>query len=108
MAEKVIWHREFAEDRTPGWDITSYDKDGNSKYIEVKSTEGKVINDFVLTAQEWEKAKSEIAENYFIYLVTDLAKNPNLEIIRNPSDYVISGKLNLEIESYSLSLYLND
>lgn len=108
LADKVIWHREYPENRTPGWDITSYDEDGKLKYIEVKSSEGKVINDFVLTSQEWEKARSEIAPDYFIYLVTDLAKNPNLEIIRNPSEYVLSGKLDLEIESYSLSLYQKD
>ena len=36
LAQKVIWHRDYAKDRTPGWDITSYDESGKKIFIEVK------------------------------------------------------------------------
>lgn len=107
LAEQVIWHRNYPQDRTPGWDITSFNLNGEKKFIEVKSSEGNVINDFILTAQEWEKANGIIAEDYFVYLVTSVITDPSLEILKNPKSYIQSGKLTLAIESYSLSLYLN-
>ena len=39
LANKIIKHFEIYE--YPGWDITSFDKDGNKIFIEVKSTKSK-------------------------------------------------------------------
>lgn len=108
LANKVIWHRDYVDDRTPGWDITSFDSDGKNIYIEVKSSEGKTINDFILTAQEWTKANSELAPFYYVYLVTQVSTKPALEILINPAKYVSENLLNLKIESYSLSLFKNE
>ena len=42
LATKVIWHRDYLKDRTPGWDITSFNEEGRKIFIEVKSTVGAV------------------------------------------------------------------
>ena len=106
LAAKVIWHRNYSLDRTPGWDITSYDKNGEPMYIEVKSTTGETLNEVILTVKEWQKATDDLlSNNYFIYLVTNVLTKPDLEIIRNPSNYVQSKKLEITVESYSLSLH---
>jgi len=105
LASKVIFHREDALHRTPGWDITSYFADGRRKLIEVKSSEGDVINDIILTRNEWDKAhEPALANDYFIYLVTNITNKPKIEILRNPARYVDDGKLGISIDSYSLSL----
>ena len=105
LATKVVFHREAALHRTPGWDITSFFADGSPKYIEVKSSEGDVINDIILTRNEWDKALDPtLANNYFIYLVTSITNKPKIEILRNPASYVNDGKLGITVESYSLSL----
>jgi len=106
LAEKVIWHRNHAIDRTPGWDITSYDANGEQIFIEVKSTTGETLNEVILTVKEWQKATEDsLCNKYLIYLVTNVLTKPNLEIIRNPSSYVQAKKLEISVESYSLSLH---
>ena len=106
LAEKVIWHRNHAIDRTPGWDITSYDANGEQVFIEVKSTTGETLNEIILTVKEWQKATEDsLCDKYLIYLVTNVLTKPNLEIIRNPSSYVQAKKLEISVESYSLSLH---
>jgi len=100
-----VFHREDAVHRTPGWDVTSFFDDGRPKYIEVKSSEGDTINDIILTRNEWAKAQDPaLANDYFIYLVTNITNKPKIEILRNPANYVAGGKLDIEVESYSLSL----
>lgn len=105
LASKIIWHRDYAEDRTPGWDITSYHQDGSKKLIEVKASEGKVINEVILTKNEWAKAQDISLQNiYFIYFVTNITTSPEIEIMQNPSKFVSENPLNIQVESYSLSL----
>jgi hypothetical protein len=105
LAANVIFHREDAIHRTPGWDITSFFEDGTPKYIEVKSSEGDTINDIILTRNEWDRAQDPVLANkYFIYLVTNITNKPKIEILRNPANYIYDGILGIEVESYSLSL----
>jgi len=105
LAFKIIWHRDYAEDRTPGWDITSYNEDGSLKLIEVKASEGKVINEVILTKNEWAKAQDiSLQNNYYIYFVTNITTSPEIEIMRNPCKFISENPLNIQIESYSLSL----
>lgn len=106
LASRVIFHREETKNRTPGWDVTSFCSDGAKKYIEVKSSDGKVINEVILTRNEWEKAQdSSLSSNYYLYLVTKVtSKYPTIEILRNPAKYVTDGNLAIQAEAYSLSL----
>lgn len=56
-----------------GYDIKSYDKDGNEKYIEVKTTCGAKATTFFITANELEKSKQN-PENYYLYRVYEFDK----------------------------------
>ena len=51
-----------------GYDIISYDENGNPKYIEVKTTTQDYISDFFLSL---ELNKMRLTDNYFIYRVFD-------------------------------------
>ena len=106
LAAKVNWHREDETNRTPGWDVTSYDLQGQEIFIEVKASEGKVINDVELTINEWTEAKKCSENNkYFIYLVTDVFSKPSqIEPIKNPAKLVDENTLTLKIARYQLQL----
>ena len=51
-----------------GFDILSYDAEGNEMYIEVKTTLGTEDSSFFISANELEKSKL-YAENYYLYRV---------------------------------------
>ncbi len=105
LAARVNWHREDAGNRTPGWDISSFDKDGQELYIEVKASEGQKISDVELTINEWVQAEKNIGNNkYKVYLVSDVFSNPVIEIIDNPASMVKEGKLTLNVARYQLLL----
>jgi len=65
-----------------GFDIRSKGKN-EIRYIEVKtrSSEG----DIDLTPNEWFKAK-RFKEHYYLYIITNAVKNPQLHIIKNPAE----------------------
>ena len=51
-----------------GYDILSYDLNGNEKYIEVKTTKGNKNSTFFISRNELERSKIE-KDNYFLYRV---------------------------------------
>lgn len=105
LADKVVWHRNEKSNRTPGWDITSFDEDGNEKYIEVKATIGESISSVIITSNEAEKMKQmKDRNNYYIYLVTNIVKNPRIEVLRNPAKFLDEGTIDISVESYSMLL----
>lgn len=105
LAEKIVWHRNEKSNRTPGWDITSFDEHGNAKYIEVKATIGESISSVIITSNEAEKMQQlKGSNNYFIYLVTSIVKNPKIEVLRNPAKFLKEEKIEISVESYSLQL----
>jgi hypothetical protein len=105
LAARVNWHREDAGSRTPGWDITSFDKDGHELYIEVKASEGRKISDVELTVNEWIQAERNIASNqYKVYLVSNVFLNPVIEVVDNPAKMVKKGELTLNVARYQLFL----
>jgi hypothetical protein len=65
LAEKVIHISKVIGDGT-GYDILSYDLDGNKKYIEVKTTRGGQATPFYISASEYEFAELN-SKNYFLY-----------------------------------------
>ena len=105
LAARVNWHREDAGNRTPGWDITSFDKHGQELYIEVKASEAKKIGDVELTINEWIQAEKNIENNrYKVYLVSDVLSSPIIEVIDNPALMVKRGQLMLNVARYQLLL----
>lgn len=107
LVEKLV--HESAEGNTPGWDITSFDENGEKIFIEVKSTTGKTITSVDLTENEWKAASNpENRENYYLYLVTEALNtdSPPIQILENPYDWVNSGKLGIRPTVHELSLRL--
>ena len=56
-----------------GYDILSYDKNGNEKYIEVKTTSGLEESTIFITANELEMSEQH-PEQYYLYRVFDFDK----------------------------------
>ena len=105
LAAKVNWHREDATNRTPGWDVTSYDLEGNEIFIEVKASEGQKISDVELTVNEWIQATKCIENGkYVVYLVSDVFASRVIEKVVNPAKLVADGVLTLNIARYQLQL----
>ena len=103
LAKKIDMH--CARYHYPGWDITSYGLNGKEIYIEVKSTKGKVINDFDITDPEWQAAKKQ-GDKYHIYLVNNvLNKDAKIfERIQNPALHVAKKKILLTVAIWNLKL----
>ena len=98
LAEKVEMVSLY--DDSKGFDILSFDKDGNKKYIEVKSTRSKPnkIN-FILTRNELNKAKK--LDNYYIYIVFEVDKsNPKIQKIKDP----LEKNINIEPIKYKVTI----
>lgn len=105
LASKVNWHRDDENNRTPGWDVTSYDLSGEVLYIEVKASEGAKISDVELTTNEWIQAeKYANTDRYKVYLVSEVFGTPTIQIIHDPAKLVASGQLTLNIVRYQLLL----
>lgn len=73
LADKV---KHVAKDQGDGsgFDILSFDLDGNEKYIEVKTTKGSLNSTFYITRNELERSKIE-KEKYFLYRVYNFNEN---------------------------------
>lgn len=97
LAEKVDWVSQ--KDDTLGYDVLSFDTDGEPLYIEVKSTRGDAYTDFFISQAEVQKAEA-LGDRYRIYRVFDLGKDPKFFEIKNP----IEERLNLVPEIYKAKL----
>jgi len=103
--KEVIWCAKNPADRKPGYDVLSFNEEGEEIYIEVKGTEGKKITSVNLTANEWRVANlTSHKGNYFIYLVYEALTKPKIEVIVNPASMVEDGKLEIKVSDYDLRL----
>jgi len=96
LADRVRWHSQMLD--FCGWDITSFDENGNEFFIEVKASIGKAMSSINLTINEWKAAcDTQRRDRYYIYLVTSaLSARPRIERLQNPALYVQTGKLRCE------------
>jgi len=90
-ADLAIKVRHISKDKGDyaGYDILSYDIQGNEKYIEVKTSVKNYTADFFLTENEMNKIKR--LDNYFIYRVFDFdtqAEKGNLYIVNCNKDFM--------------------
>ena len=89
----------------PGYDIKSFNEDGEEIYIEVKSTVSKGKDYFEISDNEVLAAKS-LKDSYFIYQVTDALANPKISVrVRNPMKYVEENKILLEPWIYKMFIH---
>lgn len=99
LAEKVY---KQCDDKTtyPGYDIKSYDKNGNKIYIEVKSTKTKRKEYFEISRNELDAAK-RLGENYYIYHVTNALRSPKItNVICDPCKFSKEGHVTVEPMMY--------
>lgn len=97
LASKIRWVSQ--EDDTLGYDILSFDKNGNKKYIEVKTTSSHTSNniEFYLSANQYNIAKQQ--SNYFIYLVFNItSEEPKIWKRKNPIELEGKGMTFLPIK----------
>ena len=67
-----------------GFDILSYDQEGNERYLEVKTTKTNGKNfSFILTRNEFETAKY-YGKRYSFVIVFDILSNPRIWYMGNP------------------------
>ena len=109
LTGRVNWHRDDESNRTPGWDVSSFDIDGSELFIEVKASEGAKISDVELTVNEWVQAeKYADSGKYKIYLVSEVFGTPTIQIINDPAKMVNEGQLSLSVIRYQLLLGSRD
>jgi hypothetical protein len=84
-----------------GYDVLSFDIDGNEKYIEVKAT-ALTTNIFQITAHEIETAK-KYGERFWLYFVSEIRGNPQLIVIQNPARH-IGSKISLTPMTYQAEI----
>lgn len=68
-------------ERNIGYDILSEGGD-DGRCIEIKAGSGEL--DVVFTFNEWKTAK-QLGKKYWLYIVTHISNNPELNIIRDPA-----------------------
>jgi uncharacterized protein DUF3883 len=91
LANKII-HSSLEVGDGIGYDICSYDLDGNFKYIEVKTTRSNINRPFYLTKNEIEFSRLN-KNQYFLYRLFDFDINKN-----SGKYYQIQGDLNSELD----------
>ena len=99
LIEKIKWISK--EDDGTGYDILSFDENGNEIYIEVKSTADNENAVFFISTNEI-NAMEKLKEKYFVYRVFNVkSKNP-LVFILNYNDF--KSKVELRIEGYTATV----
>lgn len=94
LAKKVEWVAQ--KDDSKGYDILSFDEEGNELFIEVKTTNGGIQTPFYLSALEM-AVSSNNASKYRLYRVYDFLKAPKLRVIignigllnPQPTNYIV-------------------
>ena len=100
LAEKVRWVSKEADGY--GYDVLSYDLDGNEKYIEVKTTKLDKNQPFDISANEL-RTSYELKNQYWIYRVYSIENKP-------PMFYKIQGIVSdhFDLEPASFKAYNKD
>lgn len=97
----LIKHTSKDEGDGTGFDIKSFDINGNRIFIEVKKTKGRQNSTFFLTRNELERSKIE-KDNYYLYRLynyKEQTETADLLIIQgdltNICDFLTTYKINL-------------
>ncbi len=99
LIEKIKWISK--EDDGTGYDILSFDENGNEIYIEVKSTADNENAVFFISTNEI-NTMEKLKEKYFVYRVYNVkSKNPSVFIL-NYDDF--KNKIDLCIEGYTATV----
>jgi len=101
LASKIEWVADTQGDGL-GYDISSFNEDGSSRLIEVKTTRGGKHQPFIITQSELEFSNSE--EGYYLYRVYDFDREPKVYCLQGSlSVRSASKKINIRPISYQMS-----
>lgn len=89
LARKVRWTSK--ENAAAGFDISSFEEDGSTRFIEVKASSSGTRR-FIISRNEWMVAQAK-DERYWIYLVTNVNSNPQIISLQNPVRLELQGQL---------------
>lgn len=85
-----------------GYDILSFNEEGEEKYIKVVSSTG-YVEEFNLKDYEIEAMK-KYGEKYYIYKVNNIRTLPYIRKIKNPAILLESGKMRMKAKEYKVNL----
>lgn len=100
LATNVRWVSQ--ESVCEGFDILSFEIDGQERFIEVKSTAGRG-SVFEMTENEWQTAKTA-GSQYHLYRVTEVRTNPQLKIFSNPCELEAKGLIKRSPSGWRVTL----
>lgn len=100
LADRVEWVSKTRGDGA-GYDVASFNADGSTRFIEVKTTNCGKEFPFILTENEITFSKLH-APNYYLYRVFDFARDPHFFIISGDLDQ----NLNLRPKTFEASFWL--
>lgn len=100
LADLVRWTSQ--ENVLAGYDISSFDLDGSSRFIEVKAT-STAVRRFIISPNEWRTAEA-LGDRYWIYFVIDVRRDPQVTRLQNPVALEAAGKLHREPEAWIVTL----
>lgn len=87
LADQVVWTSR--DDVAAGYDIKSFETNGDPRYIEVKSTSG-TAKKFVISRNEWQQAERHRGA-YWIYIVTSVTGTHHIEQYQDPVALLAAG-----------------
>jgi hypothetical protein len=90
LADKVL-HVSVVEGDGAGYDIKSYDAEGNVKYIEVKTTKGSAATSFFISPNELEFSKHH-KDHYFLYRLYEFEVDTS-----SAKAFVLKGELSSQL-----------
>lgn len=100
LAANVRWVSQ--ESVCEGFDILSFEANGDEKWIEVKSTSGS-LRTFEISDHEWRTCCSAGAK-YYIYRVTNVRNKPKIESIRDPKQLEAQGRITKSATGWRVTL----
>jgi hypothetical protein len=100
LSARVRWTSR--ENVLAGYDISSFEFDGTSRFIEVKST-ASVTRRFVISRNEWTTAAG-LRDRYWIYLVTDVRGRGEVTRLQDPIALEAAGQLHREPDGWVVTV----
>ena len=102
LADKIVQHYRNLD--FCGWDITSYNEEGEEIYIEVKATSGSSEYGFIMSPNELSKAQmGQNSKKYRVYRVLNaLSKEPTVIVFENINELLHSGKIEANPTGYKI------
>jgi len=97
---KKVKHVSIIEGDNSGYDILSYDLNGNIKKIEVKTTVGSISDDFCLTENEYKLMMK--SNQYFIYRVYDFNSEYNIGKVKEIHCTKEMNKLKFDVSMFKV------